>query len=222
MWVIKYLTSYPDVQSKLRRTLYASLTEASREKRIPSFQELQKAHIPYLDAVIEEANRLNAFTVTRHATVDTQILGYPIPKGTEVFMVSNGPGFMAPHLPIDNARRTKSSRAAKLRDYWDETEDLTAFRPERWLSVDSQGNAEFDGAAGPQLVFGLGPRACWGRRLAVLEMRIVVAMLIWTFEMLEIPESLSSFSAEEGIARAPHACFVRLKKAFAADVAAEA
>ncbi|KAI0103940.1 cytochrome P450 [Nemania sp. FL0031] len=222
MWAIKYLTRYPDVQSKLRHILYASLTEASREKRIPSFQELQKAHIPYLDAVIEEVNRLNAFTVTRHATVDTQILGYPIPKGTEVFMVSNGPGFLAPHLPVDDARRTEPSRAAKLRDYWDEAEDLTVFRPERWLSVDGQGNAEFDGAAGPQLVFGLGPRACWGRRLAVLEMRTVVAMLVWTFEMLEIPESLSSYRAEEGIARAPHVCYVRLKKACVADVVAGA
>ncbi|KAI1404034.1 cytochrome P450 [Hypoxylon fuscum] len=213
MWAIKYLTDYPDVQATLRDALYDSLVEAFRENRTPSFLELRSTKIPYLDAVIEEVNRLNAFTVTRRALVDTQILGYPIPKGTEVFMVSNGPGFMAPHFPVDDAKRTETSRAAKIRDYWDESEDLTVFRPERWLVTNADGVVEFDGAAGPQLVFGLGPRACWGRRLAVMELRTIIAMLVWNFDMLETPKSLSGYSAYEGIARAPHECYVRMKKA---------
>ncbi|KAK8080854.1 hypothetical protein PG997_008672 [Apiospora hydei] len=212
MWAIKQLTRHPATQSKLRATLYASLPAASREARIPSFSELRTTKIPYLDAVIEEVNRLNAFTVTRHTLVDTQILGHPIPKGTEVFMVSNGPGFLSPHLPVDSTKRTEASRAARLRDCWDESEDLTAFRPERWLATDAEGYTEFDGAAGPQLVFGLGPRACWGRRLAKLEMRIVIALVVWNFELLETPQPLSSYRAYEGIARVPHMCYVRLKR----------
>jgi cytochrome P450 len=213
MWIIKYLTDYPEVQAKLRGILYDSIAHAKQCNRIPTFSEIRSARIPYLDAVVEEVNRLNAFTVTRSALVDTQILGCPIPKGTEVFMVSNGPGFMSPHLPVDDTKRTEASRAAKIRDYWDESEDLTVFRPERWLSTDADGTTEFDGAAGPQLVFGLGPRACWGRRLATLELRTIIAMLIWTFEFLETPKSLSSYRAYEGIARAPHMCYVRLKRA---------
>jgi cytochrome P450 len=71
--------------------------------------------------------------------------------------------------------------------------------------------AEFDGAAGPQLVFGLGPRACWGRRLALMKMKTIIAMLIWNFELLETPPAISSHAGLEGIARVPQQCYVRLK-----------
>lgn len=55
-----------------------------------------------------------------------------------------------------------------------------------------------------------------------MEMRTVIVMLIWTFEMLEmleIPQSLSISSAEEGIAHVAPAYFVRLKRVCAAGVA---
>ena len=71
---------------------------------------------------------------------------------------------------------------------------------------------DFDGAAGPQLVFGLGPRACWGRRLAYLEMKVMIAMLVWKFRLLETPEALSSYAGLEGIARVPKQCYLQLGK----------
>lgn len=213
LWLIKYLVDYPDVQIKLRTILRGKFPSAVEETRSPSFQELRSAKIPYLEACIEEMNRLNAFTVTRHALRDTQILGYPIPRGTEVFMVSNGPGYLAPSLPVDSSKRTETSRTAKLRDKWDDTQDLTIFQPDRWLVDSGDGNVDFDGAAGPQLVFGLGPRACWGRRLAHLELRTVIALLIWNYELLKVPQALNSYGAHEGIARVPHVCYIRLKEA---------
>jgi cytochrome P450 len=218
MWLAKYLTDLPHIQTKLRSVLYETLSTAKGENRLFTFEEIRRARLPYWDAVIEEMLRINAVTVTREALCDTTILGCPIKKGTQVFFVSNGPGFLSPSIPIDDSKRTESSRTAKLNGTWDETQDLTVFDPERWLVRKSHGagllesDVEFDGAAGPQLVFGLGPRACWGRRLALMEMKTIIAMLVWNFELLETPPALSSHAGLEGIARVPKQCYLRLRK----------
>ena len=209
-WVTKYLTGHPHAQSKLRSALYSALPEAVGEKRFPTFEELRRAHIPYLDAVIDEMLRLTAVTVTREALCDTEVLGQWIPKGSQIFLVSNGPGFLSPSLPIDDAKRSPTSREAKDRS-WDETKDMKIFDPERWL-VQKGEDVEFDAVAGPQLGFGLGARGCWGRRLAHMEIRTVMSLLVWNFEMLEIPESLGGYAGFDGISRRPQKCFVRLRK----------
>lgn len=218
MWLAKYLTDLPQIQTKLRSVLYETLSTAKEENRLFTFEEIRRAKLPYLDAVIEEMLRLNAVTVTREALCDTTILGCPIKKGTQVFFVSNGPGFLSPSIPIDDSKRSETSHAAKLNATWDETQDLTLFDPERWLVRKNNGeglledHVEFDGAAGPQLVFGLGPRACWGRRLAYMEMKTITAMLVWNFRLLGTPPALSSHAGLEGIARVPQQCYLRLSK----------
>ena len=209
MWLTKYLTDLPQIQTKLRSVLYETLSNAKEENRLFTFEEIRRAKLPYLDAVIEEMLRINAVTVTREALGDTMILGCPIKKGTQVFFVSNGPGFLSPSIPIEDSKRTETSRAAKVNATWDETQDLTLFDPERWLVRKNNGeglledDVDFDGAAGPQLVFGLGPRACWGRRLAYMEMKTIIAVLVWNFRLLETPPALSSHAGLEGIARVP-------------------
>ncbi|KAL9004070.1 MAG: hypothetical protein Q9188_003105 [Gyalolechia gomerana] len=218
MWLAKYLTDLPQIQTKLRSVLYETLSAAKEENRIFTLEEIRRAKLPYLDAVVEEMLRINAVTVTREALCDATILGCPIKKGTQVFFVSNGPGFLSPSIPIDDSKRSQSSRAAKINASWDETRDLTLFDPERWLVRKNNGDGlveedvDFDGAAGPQLVFGLGPRACWGRRLAYLEMKTMIAMLVWNFRLLETPAALSSHAGYEGIARVPQQCYLRLSK----------
>ena len=226
MWLVKYLTTSPHIQKNLRSVLHSTLSAAKAENRLFTFDEIRRAKLPYFDAVIEEMLRINAVTVTREAMCDTTILGRPIKKGTQVFFVSNGPGFLSPSIPLDDeSQRSSNSRAAKINATWDETQDLTVFDPERWLvrnndkdnnSIEKGGltdqDVEFDGAAGPQLVFGLGPRACWGRRLAQMEMRTMIAMLVWEFELLDTPAAISGYAGLEGIARVPQQCFVRLRK----------
>ncbi|RYP28270.1 hypothetical protein DL767_007290 [Monosporascus sp. MG133] len=213
-WVTKYLTGYPEVQSKLRDALYSAIPEAVEKKRVPTFEELRRARIPYLEAVIEETSRLTPFTIVRETAEDTQILGCRIPKGCQVFMVNAGPGFLSPSVPVDEARRSPTSKAARLRNKWDETKDLRIFEPERWLVRREDGNVEFDGAAGPQLNFGLGIRQCWGRRMAHLAIRTVIALVVWNFEMLEIPDELGGYAGYDGISRQPQRAFVRLRKLY--------
>ena len=232
MWLVKYLTTSPHIQKNLRSVLHTTLSTAKAENRLFTFDEIRRAKLPYFDAVIEEMLRINAVTVTREALRDTTILDRPIKKGTQVFFVSNGPGFLSPSIPLNNeSQRSANSRAAKINGTWDESRDLTIFDPERWLVRKntnhnnnndndnssseahlSEHDVDFDGAAGPQLVFGLGPRACWGRRLAQMEMRTMIAILVWEFELLETPAALSGYAGLEGIARVPRQCYVRLRK----------
>ncbi|XXG99913.1 hypothetical protein Hte_006254 [Hypoxylon texense] len=219
MWLAKYMSDLPQIQTKLRSVLYETLEAPKQENRLFTFDELRQAKLPYLDAIIEEMLRINAIPVTREATRDTTILGFPIKKGTQVFLMSNGPGFLSPPFAIDDRKRSETSRAAKLNASWDEGRDLSVFDPERWLVRKTEGDGvlaadvDFNGAAGPQLVFGLGPRSCWGRRLAHLEMRTILAMLIWNFELLQSPPALSGYSGLEGIARVPQQCFLTITKA---------
>ncbi|EFX02943.1 cytochrome p450 monooxygenase [Grosmannia clavigera kw1407] len=218
MWLAKYLSDLPLVQVKLRSTLYDALAVAKSENRFFTFEEIRQARLPYLDAVVEEMLRINAVPVTREALCDTTVLGYPIKKGTQIFFMSNGPGFLSPSLAVDDGRRSETSRSAKLNAKWDESQNLAVFEPERWLIRKKAGTGvspdevDFNGAAGPQLVFGLGQRSCWGRRLANMEMRIITAMLVWKFELQKAPESLSTYAGIEGIARVPQQCYLRVKK----------
>ncbi|XDG04742.1 hypothetical protein ABKA04_004357 [Annulohypoxylon sp. FPYF3050] len=211
-WLTKYLTGYPHIQAKLRDALYTAIPGAVAEKRMPTFEELERSRIPYLEAVIEETRRLTPFSIVREATQDTVILGRKIPKGCQVFMVNAGPGFMSPSIPVDDTLRSPTSKDARLRDRWDETKDLKIFEPERWLVTRDDGMINFDAAAGPQISFGLGIRQCWGRKMAHLAVRTVIALVVWNFEMMEIQEELGGYAGFDGISRQPQKAFVRLRK----------
>lgn len=61
-------------------------------------------------------------------------------------------------------------------------EDIEDFRPDRWLKKDTRtGSDVFDPMSGPQLAFGLGSRACFGRGFALQELKIQLALIVWHF-----------------------------------------
>ncbi|KAK8851197.1 cytochrome P450 [Apiospora arundinis] len=205
------------VQSNLRHVLYETLQDARREDRLPTFGELNGAKLPYLDAVIEEMLRLNNIPNTRMALRDTTVLGHPIKKGTQVF-------FFPPVGPILQSTEYRSKTAVgggfydEKHSSCDTRPDLALFEPKRWLARKRDGDGlladdvELDMAAEPRLGFGMGPRACWGKRMALIEMRVIVAMLVWEFEFLKCAPSLSSYAADETLARVPKQCYMRIRK----------
>ncbi|KAL8648134.1 MAG: hypothetical protein Q9210_005164 [Variospora velana] len=67
MWLAKYLTNLPQIQTKLHSVLYETLLAVKEENRLFTLEEIRRAKLPYLDAVIEEMLRINAVTVTREA-----------------------------------------------------------------------------------------------------------------------------------------------------------
>jgi cytochrome P450 len=211
-WTLKFLTDNPKVQTELRAGLRSAHAIAATERRVPTLPEIAANKVPYLDAVWEETLRLSAVSVTREATCNTTLLGHHIPKGTVVFLLSNGPSFYGPSLPIDDEKRSPSSRGSAVRR-WDELGDMRAFDPERWLVRDGEGGVEFNATAGPQLVFGLGTRGCFGKRLAYLEARIIITMVIWNFELLPVPRGLGGYDATDGVTHRARDCYVRLRRA---------
>ncbi|GKT46906.1 cytochrome P450 monooxygenase TRI13 [Colletotrichum spaethianum] len=214
-WGVKYLADCQRAQNKLRQHLRAAHADALAEKRAPSHNEISKAKIPYLDAVIEEILRLahTAPVIDRQCTQDTVVLGHHIPEGTIVLMPNVGPSFTSPPIEIDEKLRGETSQlAAKERGIrsWP-VGDMEAFRPERWLVSDQEtGEEAYNGTAGPTIPFGLGTRGCFGRKLAYLELKLLVTMIIWNFELLPCPQEISTYGPIEGITSRPEQCYVRL------------
>lgn len=201
------------VQERLRSALQAGFPAATAERRAPTVEEIASSRIPYLEAAQEEILRCGPTiqTVDREALVDTEVLGHKIPKGTIVAMTSGGAS-LSPAFVIDEARRHSSSQQARKsgrsRDDWDPV-DIAAFKPERWLVGDG---GEFDAAAGPQLAFSLGTRSCFGKRLAYLQLRILVTLIVWNFELARCPDELSGYGHKTTLTTEPTQCFVRLSK----------
>ncbi|KAI0484563.1 cytochrome P450 [Xylariaceae sp. FL0804] len=210
-WFVKYMEAYPAVQSSLR----AALRDAFPGPEPPSVEDILGTDIPYLDAVCEEGFRLAGVAKgnLRQACVDTEILGYKIPKGAEIFMnyhMNHTP------LPVDESKRTPGTRAAvdKLGGdglQGDAGRDIGAFQPERWLSRDEKTErATFNPYALPTLAFGGGYRGCAGRKLASMEYRIVATLLILNLEFTPLPEDLKTMQATEKIFRQPDKPFAKL------------
>ncbi|TVY82882.1 Cytochrome P450 monooxygenase TRI13 [Lachnellula suecica] len=212
-WAVKFLTKHQDVQKRLRSALQKTHKRAFKEGDLPTSMEITRTDVPYLDAFIEENHRLGQAipAVIRMATRDTVILGHFIPKGTDVFMMMNGPSYQSPALQVSESVRTKGSQESKNKyGVWNDL-DIGEFRPERWLSQEENGDVKFNPFAGPALPYGLGLRGCFGIKLAVLELRVIITLLVWSFEMLPTPELLSGFKGDDMNTHRAQQVYLRLK-----------
>jgi cytochrome P450 len=158
------MEAYPAVQNTLRTALKAAFPE----NNYPSAKDIIEANIPYLSAVCQEIFRLGGIAKgsLRQATKDTEILGYKIPKGAEVYM-----NYHLNHTThaIDDSKRTPSGRTAAVK-FKNELNgiagrDIQKFEPARWLTKDPDtGEERFNAHALPLLAFGAGFRGCPGKK----------------------------------------------------------
>lgn len=140
------------------RALHAEL-DAVLGGRAPTLSDLDA--LPYTEQVIKESMRLYppVYMVARQAAEDTEIGGHRVPKGSEVV------------LWIYMTHRDPRWFA-----------DHAAFRPERFAP-----EAE---AALPKLAwlpFGAGPRACIGRAFAMVEARLLLAVIAQRHRLSLVP-----------------------------------
>jgi hypothetical protein len=156
------MTAMPKAQKRLRD----ELQEAFPGPELPSSSAILEADIPYLDGAMEETLRLGTTTgrVNRLAKVDAEVLGHVIPAGTDIVM-SNV--IVARPVPVPEGVRSPSSRAAfekrgRAGIEGPAGEDLPAWKPERWLTENEEGETVFDAYTLPRLAFGDGPRGCFG------------------------------------------------------------
>jgi cytochrome P450 len=117
------------------------------------------ARLPFVEACINETMRLKpvAPILMLQPTKDTVVADIEVPRGTLI-------------MCLMRAGTSDERRFA----------DAQAFSPQRWLEGATRGAA----ANSPKRVampFGAGPRLCPGRYLAMLEMKMVAAMLLGRF-----------------------------------------
>ncbi|KAF2655000.1 cytochrome P450 [Lophiostoma macrostomum CBS 122681] len=150
-----FVCTHPDVYSRLVDEIRGAITTADDIK-----WEYVK-NLKYLEATVHEALRLfppspasqQRIVPRGGATID----GYYIPAGMTV------------------AVPPWASTRSRLNFHKPDQ-----FRPERWLGKNEDFANDRLSASVP---FGNGPRVCIGRNLAYLEMRLIVAHLLWHFDL---------------------------------------
>ncbi|GFF58286.1 probable sterigmatocystin biosynthesis P450 monooxygenase stcF [Aspergillus lentulus] len=131
------------------------------------------AKLPYMLACIQESFRLYPPVPTglQRMTLDSMtIAGYDVPSGTKVSVHPMGASWSSLNFYAPDR-----------------------FLPERWLpEVKSDPTSPFfcDKREVVQ-PFSVGPRNCIGRNLAFAEMRLILARLLWNFDLELCEESLS-------------------------------
>ena len=141
-----------------------------------------------------------------------------------MFALLGGPSVMSPAFDVKEPRRRQASKQRSQAETfinpssrienkaWDPS-NISNFLPERWLVPGGNDGDEqrFDPNVGPQLAFGLGPRACFGRRSVYMKLRIFLTLLCWRFELLQCPSALSSYDSELRTTNEPKRCYLRLR-----------
>jgi len=214
-WALKYLTDNPEAQRKLRDSLTGAFgcVEGSIS---PSARDMTAVSVPYLEAVVAETLRLsNTGPVSfRQTLVPCEILGNQVPAGTPIVLVTAGPSYNSPYTPSTfRYEDNNACRAIRPRERVDlppsshdsrtSFHDPKIFTPERWLS-----SGKFDPNSVRMLPFSAGSRGCFGKKIALLELRIVIAVLVLRFEFPRVPEQLSGYEAQDGLTSRPQKCCV--------------
>ena len=158
-WMMHLMVEHPEVQSKMQMEADRVLGNAARPRDYASTEALR-----YIEATAHEAMRLLPVAPLQGAepNEDTVIGDVRVPKGTSIYLLA-GYAATAP----------------------ENFSDARSFRPERWLDANTHsGNGHNSHAFLP---FGAGPRFCPGRHLAMLEIKMVTAMLCHNFEVVRFP-----------------------------------
>jgi cytochrome P450 len=153
-WAVHHLCDAPDAAARLRAEADALRMDDAAPGDIETANRLA-----YAGAVANEAMRLRpvAPTILLEANRDVVIGDVAVPKGTWIALHTRPPALDAHNFG-----------------------DPLAFRPDRWLDAAATGGAH---EAAANIPFGSGPRICPGRTLALLEMKLVLAMLFGDFDV---------------------------------------
>ncbi|KAG8919817.1 hypothetical protein FRC02_001350 [Tulasnella sp. 418] len=208
-FAIKFLARHPEVQIKLHEELMTNLVEPGN--RAITYDEVAGGDItPYLEAVVHETLRVaqvGAATV-RKAVEDVVILGKLVPKGSDLLLLN---GFACNHATKSWAEKRASASPTfkSTKGSWDD-DDVTKFIPERWLIDGPDGRRVFSASQGFSIPFGLGPKSCFGQKLALLELKVYIATLSLAFFLEKVPEELDTNENIQALSQKPKQAYVSL------------
>ncbi|XP_059152547.1 cytochrome P450 2U1-like [Physella acuta] len=173
LWSLLYVLHYPETQDKIFR----EIKEHIGTDRAPNISD--KPKLKYLNAFIMETQRMASlvpFSVPHMCSKDTILMGFNIPKGTQIM------------VNLDSALSDEK--------IWGDPEN---FRPERFL--DEQGNLIKKEELIP---FSIGRRICLGESLAKMELFLFLSSMFQRFEFLPVdPDHLPTLTEILGTTAAP-------------------
>ncbi|MGH7563177.1 MAG: cytochrome P450 [Gemmatimonadota bacterium] len=149
-WTWYLLSQHPGVAARLEEEVDVTL-----DGRPPGVEDLPR--LPYTGRVVKESMRIYppAYSFGREALEDDEILGWPVPAGTTLFVfpwvLHRDPRFYPDPLRFD---------------------------PDRWTE-----SFEMELPRHAYLPFGSGPRMCIGREFARMELVLIVATIAQRFRL---------------------------------------
>lgn len=155
-WLLYLISEHPEVQRKLQQEADAVLSGQPLPADLGMLEKL-----PYLEAVAQETLRLkNVAPMLYLAPVtDVELNGCKIPGGTILMLLSRHGALQEQNFG-----------------------DAHAFKPERWLAA----NPACPHNRSVFIPFGAGPRFCPGRNLAMLEIKMAIAMVCRNFTVRRV------------------------------------
>jgi cytochrome P450 len=156
-WMIYLLSRNPKAMQRARDEVRAVLGA----KPFPTqYDELSA--LAFVEACAHETMRLKpvAPVIINEAVRDTVVAGIEVPKGALVVCLMRPAAIDERHFP-----------------------GAQDFEPARWLADAARATSSAKRVAMP---FGAGPRLCPGRYLAILEMKMAIAMLLGSFEIQSV------------------------------------
>ncbi|KAI0070810.1 cytochrome P450 monooxygenase [Panus rudis PR-1116 ss-1] len=186
-----YLAKYPEYQKRLQKELDEVLgpADSSLDDSLGVCDDLfeRVKHLPYLEAVVNETLRL-------HTTVGIGLPRVVPEEGLTIFGETFTPGTIV-SVPTYTVHHDKS--------VWGEDADI--YNPDRWFQRDK---ASMKKAFVP---FSVGPRACVGRNLGLMELTTLTAALFHRYEFsLQRPDQ--PLSVRDGFLRKPLGCTVGIRR----------
>ncbi|XP_010986642.1 sterol 26-hydroxylase, mitochondrial [Camelus dromedarius] len=161
-WALYHLSKNPEIQAALHEEV-VSVVPAGQ---VPQHKDF--AHMPLLKAVLKETLRLYPVVpVNSRVIVDKEIEvgGFLFPKNTQFvfchYVVSRDPSIFP---------------------------EPDSFQPQRWLRKNQPDALRVQHPFG-SVPFGYGVRGCLGRRIAELEMQLLLTRLIQQYEVALAPET---------------------------------
>ncbi|KAG0344961.1 hypothetical protein BG004_004049 [Podila humilis] len=154
---------------------------------IPTYDQVR--NLPYLTACINESMRLRPVAATglpREVTEDTIMAGYKIPKGTIVLA----------NIPMLHWNKEYFPRPNE-------------FIPERWIPGESAFPPIQDFTFYP---FSAGTRNCVGKNFAMMEMRLILATLLTTYDIGFVPRQRDDYVQFITTAFATESYVIKMKK----------
>jgi cytochrome P450 len=159
-WMVHLLWSNP--------AMLARATEEVRRvcgtgQAAPTMEQMTQ--LDFIEACCHETMRLKpvAPMMPLQALHDTQLGGVHIPSGTVVFGLLRRDAVSEQHVP-----------------------QAADFNPERWLGGEGGAAQVANSAKRISMPFGAGPRICPGRYLALLEMKMAMAVLLSGFDIQHV------------------------------------